>query len=335
MSENPAHNPTPGPAILAGTSDGIARAAKALAAGGVVAFGTETVYGLGALASHGQAVDSVFALKQRPSQNPLICHVDGRGMAETIARVDERAARVMAEFWPAPLTLILPQRDDVALAASATAGLDTVAVRAPSHPIARQLITAVGAPIVAPSANKSGRLSPTTAAMVAEAFEGEIELVLDGGDCAIGLESTVLDLSGETPVILRLGAISAEELRPILPALYAINEVEDQAPRSPGQMLRHYAPQLPLRINVAGEIEPGEVLLGFGPDASDALNLSPSGDLDEAARNLFAMLRQLEQSGAKGIAVAPIPDQGIGAAINDRLRRAAAATAALSGGGDD
>ncbi|MBV6632274.1 MAG: threonylcarbamoyl-AMP synthase [Alphaproteobacteria bacterium] len=319
--------------ILPASSDGIARAAKALRDGSVVAFGTETVYGLGALAANATAVDAIFTLKQRPQQNPLICHVDGRDMAETIARVDARAAMVMGEFWPGPLTLILPQRDDAPLAKAATAGLPSVAVRAPAHGTARELISAVGAPLVAPSANKSGRLSPTTAAMVADGFRGEIDYVLSGGKCEIGLESTVLDLSGTTPTILRLGAVTADDLAHLLPDIASVDTVEDTAPRSPGQMLRHYAPSLPLRINVRDAVAADEAYIGFGPNPFPAkggavrVNLSKVGDLDQAARNLFATLREVEESGAKAIAVAPIPEHGIGAAINDRLRRAAAATA--------
>ncbi|MEM6902563.1 MAG: L-threonylcarbamoyladenylate synthase, partial [Pseudomonadota bacterium] len=265
MTKVTTQNTTSGPIILTASSNGIARAAKALRDGKVVGFGTETVYGLGALASDQSAVASVFQLKRRPSQNPLICHVDGRDMAETIARVDRRASMVMAEFWPGPLTLILPQKPAAPLAEASTAGLATVAVRAPAHDTARRLITAVDAPIVAPSANKSGGLSPTSAAMVADAFRGEIELILSGGNCTIGLESTVLDLSQETPAILRMGAITPEHLDHLIPGIEVLTEIDDQAPRAPGQMLRHYAPAVPVRINVRDGLTDDEAFLSFGP----------------------------------------------------------------------
>jgi len=320
--------------ILPPSEEGIARAANALRAGEVVAFGTETVYGLGAVAGIQRAVDRVFALKRRPPQNPLICHVDGLEMAKTIARVDERAEAVISHFWPGPLTIVMPFIEGAGVVESARAGLPTVAVRAPAQDTARRLLTATGSPVVAPSANRSGRLSPTTPLMVAEAFGGELELILSGGKCEIGLESTVLDLSGPEPMILRPGAITAEDLEDILPGIGQFEGSDDRAPKSPGLLLKHYAPSLPVRINVRDkELAADEALLGFGPNPFQPkgglarINLSPSGDLDEAARNLFTMLRELEDSGARRIAVAPIPAIGIGIAINDRLGRAAAATA--------
>ncbi len=322
------------PTILPGSASGIARAANALTAGDVVAFGTEPVYGLGADAGNAAAVARVFALKGRPPQNPLICHVDGPAMAKTIARVDDRAAMVMAQYWPGPLTLILPYAGGAAVADIARAGLDTVAVRAPAHPTARSLISAFGKPMVGPSANKSGRLSPTTAMMVAEAFGIEVPLILSSGKCEIGLESTVLDLSKpDRATIMRPGALGVDDLIDLLPEVMAVNITDNTAPISPGLLLRHYAPRIPVRINVRdNELSDGEAFIGFGPNPftpkgqGERRNLSPVGDLDEAAHNLFAMLHELEDSGATAIAIAPIPDMGLGLAINDRLRRAAAAS---------
>ena len=322
------------PTILPPTESGIARAAKALRDGHVVAFGTETVYGLGADARNPDPVARVFALKQRPAKNPLICHVDGLDMAKTIARVDAEAEMVIRQFWPGPLTLILPYLENASVAETARAGLKTVAVRAPAHDTARALLSAVGRPVVAPSANKSGRLSPTTALMVAEAFGDDLALILSGGKCAIGLESTVLDMTGKTPTILRPGAITAEDLADCLPAVTSLGDTtEPDAPPSPGLLLRHYAPRIPLRIDVReGPIPDSEAFVGFGPNPFKPKggfvrkNLSKTGDLEEAAHHLFALLRELEESGAQSIAIAPIPNTGIGIAINDRLRRAAAAS---------
>ena len=322
------------PTILPPTESGIARAAKALQDGDVVAFGTETVYGLGADAGNTEAVGRVFALKGRPAKNPLICHVDGLKMAKTIARVDADAEMVIRQFWPGPLTLILPYTGDEQVAAAARAGLKTVAVRAPAHNTARALLTAVGKPVVAPSANKSGRLSPTNAMMVADAFGDELSLILSGGKCEIGLESTVLDMTSATPTILRPGAITADDLSMCLPDVASLTDsAEPNAPASPGLLLRHYAPRLPLRVDVReGPIGEEEAFVGFGPNPFKPKgglirkNLSKTGDLEEAAQHLFSLLRELEDSGAKGIAISPIPETGIGIAINDRLRRAAAAS---------
>ncbi|MEO0392814.1 MAG: L-threonylcarbamoyladenylate synthase [Pseudomonadota bacterium] len=333
---------TPSPTILPPNESGIARAAKALRDGGVVAFGTETVYGLGADAGNPQAVSAVFALKQRPAKNPLICHVDGLDMAKTIARVDDHAEGLIRHFWPGPLTLILPYSGGDAVTHTARAGLGTVAIRAPAHPVARALITAVGRPVVAPSANKSGRLSPTSAMMVAEALGQDVPLILGGGRCDIGLESTVLDLTNQPPTILRPGAIMAEDLAAFCPDVQGFqDQSEPNAPASPGLLLRHYAPRLPLRIEVReGPLAADEAFIGFGPNpfppkgGHSRHSLSPTGDLDEAAQALFGLLKTVEDSGAARIAVAPIPDTGIGLAINDRLRRAAAASQLDSGGQD-
>jgi L-threonylcarbamoyladenylate synthase len=292
----------------------IERAATLLRAGKLVAFPTETVYGLGCDATNDRAVAAVFEAKGRPEFNPLIVHVlDGRE-AEALAEFDARAATLAERFWPGPLTLVLKRRPDCKVSLLATAGLDTIALRAPAHDMARALLAAARVPIAAPSANRSGEVSPTRAEHVTVAAD----MVLDGGPCRIGLESTVLDLTGERPAILRPGAVTEEEIAalvgPLAPAGAAI--------RSPGMLARHYATRLPLRLN-APEARQGEALLGFGPTPAATLNLSPSGDLTEAAANLFAMMRALDAPPHTGIAVMPIPDQGLGRAINDRLRRAA------------
>jgi L-threonylcarbamoyladenylate synthase len=301
----------------------VTEAADLLRAGELVAFPTETVYGLGANATNDDAVARIFAVKRRPRFNPLIVHVAGLAAAELLARVDARAQRLAERFWPGPLTLVLPRREDSHLSPLVSAGLDTVAVRAPDHAIAQALLAACDRPIAAPSANVSGRISPTTAAHVADELGERVALILDGGACRVGVESTVLDLTGGAPTLLRPGGIPAEELRDILGQL----PTPEQAGivRAPGMLRRHYAPGRPLRLN-ATDAAPGEARLGFGPDTGPAtLNLSPRGDLLEAAANLFAMLRALDQApGYAGIAVAPIPEIGLGAAINDRLRRAAA-----------
>ena len=297
----------------------IEEAARSIRAGGLVAFPTETVYGLGADATDDRAVAAVFEAKGRPRFNPLIVHVAGREEAEALAVFDDRARRLADRFWPGPLTLVLPRAPDSPVSWLASAGLDTLALRWPAHPMAEALIRAAGRPLVGPSANRSGRLSPTTAAHAAAEL-GQAATVLDGGPCRLGLESTVVALGEGTPVLLRPGALDAEaveaETGPLAePALSA-----GDAPRpSPGMLLRHYAPDSPLRMDAAS-VRPGEAMLGFGAVEGD-LNLSPSGDLVEAAANLFAMLRRLDGGG--GIAVAPIPERGLGRAINDRLRRAA------------
>jgi L-threonylcarbamoyladenylate synthase len=256
----------------------------------------------------------VFEAKGRPHFNPLIVHVVGRSEAEAIVEFNATAAALADRFWPGPLTLVLPRRPEAKVSLLATAGLDTVAVRAPAHPLAQELLAAARVPVAAPSANRSGEVSPTRAEHVTVAAD----LVLDGGPCRIGLESTVLDLTGEHPAVLRPGAVTAEEIAtlvgPLAPPGAAI--------RSPGMLARHYATHLPLRLE-AREARPGEALLGFGPAPGAALNLSPSGDLLEAAANLFAMMRALDRPPQTGIAVMPTPDRGLGAAINDRLRRAA------------
>ena len=300
------------------TPDAIARAAQILADGGLVAFPTETVYGLGADATNGEAVAGIFAAKGRPRFNPLIVHVAGLDEAQSHGEFSPLARRLAEAFWPGALTLIVPRRADTKLSLLVSAGLDTVALRVPSHPVARELLRLSRRPIAATSANASGSVSPTTAAHVAESLRGKVDFILDGGPAALGLESTVIGFDKERPVLLRPGAISRGEIEPLIGPLAA----PDDAIRSPGQMESHYAPRAALRLNAA-TVRPGEMLLGFGDVPGAHNNLSPRGDLKEAAANLFAMLRALDKDAAM-IAVSPIPQTGLGEAINDRLQRAAA-----------
>lgn len=297
----------------------IADAARVLREGGLVAFPTETVYGLGADATNGRAVARVFEAKGRPSFNPLIVHVRDSADAETHA-VFHDAARTLAKgFWPGPLTLVLPRKAGCRLSELVSAGLDTVALRVPSHPVARKLLVAAGVPVAAPSANASGKITATTAAHVAQSLGENVDLILDGGATPLGLESTVIGFDGERPLLLRKGAIPREHIEATVGPLAAPANARVQ---SPGQLASHYAPRGTLRLD-AREARPGETMLGFGPNApASALNLSRTSDLREAAANLFAMLHALNDMPA--IAVMPIPDQGLGEAINDRLRRAAA-----------
>ena len=298
----------------------VEEAARSIRAGGLVAFPTETVYGLGADATDDRAVAAVFEAKGRPRFNPLIVHVADRGEAEALAVFDDRARRLAARFWPGPLTLVLPRAPASPVSWLASAGLDTLALRWPAHPLAEALIRTAGRPLVGPSANRSGRLSPTTASHAEAELGGRAAAVLDGGPCRLGLESTVVALGEGLPILLRPGALDAEAIEAEVGPLAEPVPSADDAPRpSPGMLLRHYAPDSPLRME-AGAARRGEAMLGFGAVEGD-LNLSPSADLAEAAANLFAMLRRLDGGG--GIAVAPIPERGLGRAINDRLRRAA------------
>ena len=298
----------------------VEEAARSIQAGRLVAFPTETVYGLGADATCDRAVAAVFEAKGRPRFNPLIVHVADRGEAEALAVFDDRARRLADRFWPGPLTLVLPRAPDCPVSWLASAGLDTLALRWPAHPLAEALIRAAGRPLVGPSANRSGRLSPTAAAHAAAELGRRAAMVLDGGPCRLGLESTVIGLGDGPPVLLRPGALDAGAIEAEIGPLAEPAPSESDAPRaSPGMLLRHYAPDSRLRME-AGSALPGEAMLGFGPVAGE-LNLSPCADLAEAAANLFAMLRRLDGRG--GIAVAPIPERGLGRAINDRLRRAA------------
>ncbi|HEX4861619.1 MAG TPA: L-threonylcarbamoyladenylate synthase [Rhizomicrobium sp.] len=297
----------------------VAAAAAILRRGGLVAFPTETVYGLGADATNGEAVAGIFAAKRRPRFNPLIVHVRDRAQAETFAEFSDETRALAGAFWPGALTLVLPRRADSALSLLVSAGLDTVALRAPSHALARQLILETAKPIAAPSANASGRVSPTTAAHVAEELGDAVDLILDGGPALLGIESTVIGFEHGRAVLLRPGAVAREEIEKITGPLAAPSSA---AITAPGQLESHYAPRASLRLD-SREPEPGEAWLAFG-SVPGAMNLSPAGDLKEAASNLFAMLRRLDAQGATRIAVAPIPEHGIGEAINDRLRRAAA-----------
>ena len=313
--------------VLPATDDAIAQAAQALARGETVAFPTETVYGLGANARNAEAVAKVFAAKERPRFNPLIVHVPGLAAAETYAAFNDTARTLAHAFWPGPLSLVLPKRPDSGIADLVTAGLDTIALRAPNHAVAQALLAATSLPIAAPSANRSGRLSPTEAAHVAQELGERPAMILDGGPCARGIESTVVRVTDDAPVLLRLGAVPREAIEAVLGRTLAVAE-EDAPIASPGQLERHYAPQTPLRLD-AKDVEADEALLAFGSSvptgARQTLNLSAAGDPTEAATNLFAALRALDQSGASAIAVMPIPDHGLGEAINDRLRRAAKA----------
>lgn len=290
--------------------------------GRLVAFPTETVYGLGGDATNDRAVAAIFEAKGRPSFNPLIVHVADAFEAEALVAVNPRARAMMARFWPGPLTLVLPRAKDSPVSLLASAGLDTIAVRLPDHAVARALIKVAGRPIAAPSANRSGAISPTLAGHVAESLGTRIGLIVDGGPCRVGVESTVLDLSGERPALLRPGGVAAEDLEAALGAPLVRPTDHPDAPKSPGMLASHYAPGLPVRLNVTAA-RPDEAMLALG-GIPGTLNLSPSGDLEEAAANLFAMLRALDRPGYTAIAVAPIPEHGLGLAINDRLRRAAA-----------
>ena len=309
--------------ILPPTHEAIAEAARHILDGGLVAFPTETVYGLGADATNDKAVAAVFAAKDRPAFNPLIVHFADAVDVADVAGIDGLAAELAGAFWPGALTLVLPRRDPCPISLLASAGLDTVAVRVPHHRAAQDLLAAAGRPVAAPSANPSGRVSPTTAAHVAEALGGTVRIIIDGGPCRVGLESTVIDLSGTSPRLLRPGGIAAEDIEAVAGPLARPDP--GAAPASPGLGTRHYSPGCPLRMN-AETAGAGEALLAFGPDAPEgASNLSPTGNLEEAAAKFFAMIRALDTTDNRGIAVMPIPDSGLGRAINDRLRRAASA----------
>lgn len=297
----------------------IQHAARILREGGLVAFPTETVYGLGADATNGRAVASIFAAKGRPRFNPLIVHVQNQAEADRHAIFSDTARVLARQFWPGALTLVLPRRESTPLSDLVSAGLPTLALRVPAHPVASQLLRNTERPIAAPSANLSGSVSATTAQHVAEALEEKLDFILDDGPAPLGLESTVIGFDGEKPVLLRPGAIARAEIE----ALTGPLEKAGPGIQSPGQLESHYAPTASLRLN-AIKPEQDEALLGFGPSRDALLNLSSIGDLKEAAANLFAMLRKLDKSSSR-IAVMPIPETGLGEAINDRLRRAAAA----------
>jgi L-threonylcarbamoyladenylate synthase len=320
--------------ILTADPAGIARAATLLRAGALVAFGTETVYGLGADATDARAVAEIFAAKGRPHFNPLICHYPDADAAFAQVQANAMAHRLAAALWPGPLTLVLPRRADCPVALLAGAGLETLAVRVPAHDTALALLRAVDRPVAAPSANRSGQVSPTTARHVRDGLAGRIAAVLDSGPCRVGVESTVLDLSGERPFLLRPGGATIEAIEALVGPVgrgipHAVAEAA-RTLRSPGLMISHYAPDAPVRLN-ADAVRGDEAMLAFGPKLAGAgavFQLSATHDLTEAAANLFVGLRQLDAEvtrlGLAGIAVMPVPEQGLGLAINDRLRRAAA-----------
>jgi len=319
----------PGTRVLkADTADtvaAVAAAARCLSAGGLVAFPTETVYGLGADAGNGEAVARLYAAKERPAFNPLIAHVADAPGARRLGTFNADAERLAAAFWPGPLTLVLPKRPDCPVADLALAGLDSVAVRVPAHPIAHALLEAFGGPVVAPSANRSGHVSPTSTAHVLSDLRGRIDMVIDGGPCTVGLESTIVACL-EQPVLLRPGGLARAAIEAVLGRALKLPPAQDM-PLAPGMLRSHYAPKARLRLDAKAPRE-GEALLAFGPGALDTpmptLNLSPRGDLIEAAANLFSHLRTLDAPGTSAIAVMPVPHEGLGEAINDRLQRAAA-----------
>ncbi len=316
--------------ILRANPAGVAQAAALLLAGELVAFGTETVYGLGADATQPRAVAAVFDAKGRPHFNPLICHYPDAGSAFVDVYASEAAERLAAAFWPGPLTLVLQRRVTCGVALLAGAGLDSLAVRVPAHPTALALLRAVGRPVAAPSANRSGEVSPTSVAHVLAGLSGRIAAVLDGGRCGVGVESSVLDLTGGKPVLLRPGGVTREAIEAAIgPVGRGITPAAAEAARglrSPGLLVTHYAPRLPVRLEAAA-VGGDEALLAFGPPlpgAGAAFQLSAAGDVAEAAARLFEGLRALDREGLRGIAAMAVPGTGLGAAINDRLQRAAA-----------
>ena len=318
--------------VLPAGEAAVAVAARALADGGLVAFPTETVYGLGADATNPAAIAHLYQAKGRPAFNPLIAHVGDLNAARKIGCFDAATLQLAEAFWPGPLTLVLPKSADCAVADLATAGLDTVAIRIPAHPVARDILRAFGRPVVAPSANLSGHVSPTTAAHVQSDLDGRIDLIVDGGAVAVGVESTIVGIFDQ-PMLLRPGGLPRADIERVLGRALqqppADTESDSAQPLAPGMLASHYAPRTRVRLN-ATRLEAGEALLAFGTDAVSGIdgavavmNLSARGDLDEAAANLFGHLRALDARAARTIAVMPIPDDGLGEAINDRLRRAA------------
>jgi L-threonylcarbamoyladenylate synthase len=315
-------------------ASGLAEAAELLRAGGLVAFPTETVYGLGADATQGEAVARIYAAKGRPRFNPLIAHVTSLAEAEREGVFNAEARSLALAFWPGPLTLVVPSAPGTHISDLARAGLDSVALRVPGHPLARDLLEKTGRPVAAPSANRSGRVSPTTAEHVWEDLDGRIDAVIEGWATPVGVESTIVSCLGDTPVLLRPGGVTRAAIEAVLGHPLASAPENEQAqnaeaPLAPGMLASHYAPRAAVRLD-ATVIEPGEAVLCFGPLPEDIekarawLNLSLKGDLVEAAANLFSMLRRLDEKGAPVIAVMPIPPHGLGEAINDRLARAAA-----------
>lgn len=298
----------------------IDRAVEQLISGELVALPTETVYGLAADALNNAAVHKIYSTKGRPSNNPLICHVSNPVMAERYVDVNELARMLMQAYWPGPLTLVLPRRSQTDIAEHVSAGLDTLAVRCPKTKITRHTISQLGRPIAAPSANPSGKLSPTSAADVLEGLGGKIPLIIDGGATAVGIESTIIGVEDQRLILLRPGSITVDEISETTGL--TVYDRDQNTITAPGQLASHYAPNAPVKLGVS-KCETGDFYIGFGAVDGD-INLSPTGDLSEAARNLFAMLRTADKQAADAIAVAPIPMEGVGIAINDRLRRAAA-----------
>jgi L-threonylcarbamoyladenylate synthase len=318
--------------ILPANEAAVTAAARCLAEGGLVAFPTETVYGLGTDAANARAIARLYEAKGRPLFNPLIAHVGDIGAGMRIAKFNATAKKLAERFWPGPLTLVLPKTNGCAVADLATAGLDTIAIRVPAHPVARAILRAFGGPVVAPSANLSGHVSPTSAAHVQSDLMGRIDLIVDGGAVPVGVESTIVGCF-DAPMLLRPGGLPRGEIERVLGRQLA-RPAEDAdegtgQPLAPGMLASHYAPRTRVRLN-AGDLEAGEALLAFGPAsvpgmeaAGAVMNLSARGDLAEAAANLFGYLRALDTKGARAIAVMPVPHHGLGEAINDRLRRAA------------
>ena len=311
--------------IVAPTPEAIDEAGWLLRKGKLVAIPTETVYGVGANANDGRAVGRVFDVKVRPRFNPLIVHYPDPERAWEDVVFNDHAERLADAYWPGPLTLVLPRCANAPVSLLASADLDTLGIRVPDHAVARAIVGAAGVGICAPSANLAGEVSPTTAAHVAESLGDRIAMIVDGGACRIGVESTVVDLSGQHPTMLRPGGVTQAAIESLIGPL-AEPETQNTGPKSPGRLQSHYATKLPIRLEISA-VRPGEALLAFGPHqiegAAVELNLSPAGDIVEAAANLFAMLRALDREEYRGIAVMPVPDEGLGQALNDRLRRAA------------
>lgn len=310
--------------ILKADTINIGKAATIIKCGGLVAFPTETVYGLGANVFNPHAVARIFEAKGRPSFNPLISHIAEPEALSEMAQVDERAKFLASKFWPGPLTFVLPRKEDDPSLDLVCAGLRTITVRCPNHPVALDLIRRSGVPIAAPSANRSQTISPTTAFAVWESLEDRVDIILDGGACKVGVESTILDLTTTKPVLLRAGGITKEELEEALNEEVLISDGNPDKPTSPGQLLKHYAPNKKFRINAEAPVE-GELFIAFGDKYGKGdMNLSVSGDLREAAANLFAFMHEADNDERfERIAMAPIPNEGLGLAINDRIRRAA------------
>lgn len=308
--------------IYKANNGNIQKAAEIIKNGGLVAFPTETVYGLGANVYNAKAVASIFEAKGRPAFNPLISHIADINFLEEYVEVDSRAISLAKHFWPGPFTMVLKRKEHNTAIDLACAGLPTATVRMPNNQIALELIKQSGVPIVAPSANRSQTISPTTAEHVFESLGTRVDMILDGGKCDVGVESTIVDVTGKDVVLLRAGGVALEDIEEFLNEKVIISHGEPDKPSSPGQLLKHYAPNHRFQINI-NEPEDGVFYIGFGQSERADINLSPNGDLNEAAANLFAHMRLADElAGEKGIAMAPIPETGLGLAINDRIRRA-------------